>query len=82
VDVLTKLGEVFFKETNGLEEAESYLKKALSLDENHADALVTLGKVYEKKGNTDLAIAQYEKAIKEPVGNINAFYYLGCIYEK
>jgi cytochrome c-type biogenesis protein CcmH/NrfG len=48
-DVLTKLGEVLMREDGGLEEAESYLKRALAVDENMPDALVALGRVFEKK---------------------------------
>jgi tetratricopeptide (TPR) repeat protein len=58
------------------------LKKALSIDENMPDALVALGRVYEKKGEIDQATECYEKAIKQPVTNINAYYHLGIIYEK
>jgi tetratricopeptide (TPR) repeat protein len=52
-DVLTKLGEVLLREPNGLEEAEKYLRRAISIDENMPDALVALGRVYEKKGDID-----------------------------
>ena len=64
MDVLTKLGEVLLREPNSLEEAESYLKKAIEIDPNLADALVALGRVYEKKNEVDPAIDCYEKAIK------------------
>ena len=82
VDVLTKLGEVLLRESNQLEEAEFYLKKAISIDDSLPDALVALGRVHEKKGELDEAIECYEKAIKQPVTNINAYFYLGGIYEK
>lgn len=53
VDVLTKLGEVLLREQNGMEEAEDYLKRAIAIDENLPDALVALGRVYEKKNEID-----------------------------
>lgn len=52
-DVLTKLGEVLLREPNCLEDAEEYLKRAISIDKNMPDALVALGRVYEKKGEID-----------------------------
>lgn len=81
-DVLTKLGEVLMRESNAVDEAEGYLKRAIAIDENMPDALVALGRVYEKKGDIDQAIDCYEKAIKQPVSNINAYFYLGIIFEK
>jgi Tfp pilus assembly protein PilF len=62
--VLTKLGEVLLREPNSLEEAEDHLKKALAIDENIPDALVALGRVYEKNNEVDAAVECYEKAIK------------------
>lgn len=62
--MLTKLGEVLLRETNGLDEAEMYLKRAIEIDDSMPDALVALGRVYEKKGKVDMAIENYEKAIK------------------
>lgn len=61
---MTKLGEVLLRENNMLEEAELYLKKAIEIDDSMPDALVALGRVYEKKGEIGLAIENYEKAIK------------------
>lgn len=46
------------------------------------DALVALGRVYEKKGEIDKAVDCYDRAIKQPCTNINAYFYLGVIYEK
>lgn len=36
-----------------MNEAEEYLKRAIAIDENLPDALVALGRVYEKKGDID-----------------------------
>lgn len=63
-DVLTKLGEVLMREQNALDEAEDYLKRAIAIDENLPDALVALGRVYEKKNDIENAIDCYERAIK------------------
>ncbi len=41
------------REQNALEEAEEYLKRAIIIDENMPDALVALGRVFEKKGDIE-----------------------------
>ncbi len=41
-----------------------------------------MGRIYEKKNLVDQAVYCYEKALKQPVTNINAYYYLGVIHEK
>ncbi len=41
-----------------------------------------MGRIHEKRGNTDEAVKCYEKALKQPLTNINAYYYLGVIHEK
>lgn len=52
------------REQNGIDEAEGYLLRALAVDENMPDALVALGRVFEKKNEIDQAMECYEKAIK------------------
>lgn len=63
-DVLTKLGEVLMRDNHSYDEAEGYLRKALEIDGNIPDALVSMGRIYEKKGNVDEAVKCYEKALK------------------
>ncbi len=58
------------------------MKRALDIDENIADALVGMGKIHEKRGRIDDAVFCYEKALKQPITNINAYYLLGVIHEK
>lgn len=58
------------------------MSRAVKIDETYPDALVALGKVYEKTGEIDQAITCYEKAIQLPETNINAYFYLGIIFEK
>jgi tetratricopeptide (TPR) repeat protein len=81
-DVLTKLGEVLMREPTTFDEAEQYLRRALTIDENIPDALVSMGRILEKKNLIDDAMKCYERALKQPVTNINAYYYLGVINEK
>lgn len=58
------------------------MRRALAIDENIPDALVALGRVHEKNNDVEQAKQCYEKAVKQPVTNINAYFYLGIIHEK
>ena len=40
------------------------MKRALAIDENIPDALVSMGRIWEKKGNLEEATRCYEKALK------------------
>lgn len=63
---LTKLGEVLmreFKNEKELKEAQDYLKSALKLEPYHDEALVCLGRVYEKMNQDNKAIECYKQAI-------------------
>ena len=82
IDVLTKLGEVLIRDQDTFDEAEEYVRRALEINENVPDALVSMGRIYEKKGELDEAVKCYDKALKQPVTNINAYYHLGVIHEK
>jgi len=52
------------KDPATFDEAEQYINAALDIDENQPDALVSLGRVFEKKGNTEEAQKCYEKALR------------------
>ena len=89
VEVLTRLGESLLREqapAEGrrppLDEAEEYLQRALRIDPALSDALLALGRVFEKKGATEDAMVQYERATKLASPNAYAFFYLGVIHEK
>ena len=47
-----------------------------------SDALVSMGRIHEKKNEIEDAMKCYERALKQPEPNINAFYHLGVIHEK
>lgn len=59
VEVLTKLGEIMLRGSQGnedqLKEAQGYLERAVAIDPAIPDALVALGRVYEKQGNIESA---------------------------
>lgn len=52
------------------------------IDDNIPDALVSMGRILEKKGKVEEAITCYEKAVRLPNTNVNAFYHLGVLLEK
>jgi tetratricopeptide (TPR) repeat protein len=61
---LDSMGWVRFKQDR-LEEAESYIRKAVSRSAHNPEILAHLGDVLAKGGHEDLAAAQWEKALTE-----------------
>lgn len=82
VDVLTKLGEVLFKDRETIEEAMTYLKKALEINAKFLDAMLLLGRAYDQKEELDSAIEILERAKAEYPKNSSIYYYLGRVYFK
>ena len=64
IEVLSKLGEILMKDPITFDQSEQYFVKALSIDENMADALVGMGRIYDKRNKVDQAITCFEKALK------------------
>jgi tetratricopeptide (TPR) repeat protein len=61
---LDSLGWACYKQ-NKLPEAEQWLRKALSFDGEDPTILLHMGDVYAKSGQTDLAVAEYQKSLDE-----------------
>jgi tetratricopeptide (TPR) repeat protein len=61
---LDSMGWVRFKQ-NRLQEAEEYLRKAVSRNSHNPEMLGHLGDILAKSGRDDLAAAQWEKALAE-----------------
>ncbi|MGB6431206.1 MAG: tetratricopeptide repeat protein, partial [Candidatus Acidiferrales bacterium] len=61
---LDSLGWAYYKQ-NKLPDAEQWLRKALSFDGNDPTILLHMGDVYAKSGQTDLAVAEYQKSLDE-----------------
>ena len=80
-----KLSEVLMRQDDVEyhHEAVAILKKALTNDPLCVDAMVVLGRCYEKLNEVTLARAIYERAVGTPnCISTSAFFYLGVIYEK
>lgn len=82
---LIKLAEVLMRQDliENQEEAVTILKKALTNDPNCVDAMVVLGRAYEKLNQPAQAREIYERAVSTPnCKSTSAFFYIGVIYEK
>ena len=58
VDTHLKLGEIYLRDDSALDEAEEILKKAIEIRYVLPEAHISLGRVYEKKGNEDLSMKE------------------------
>jgi Tfp pilus assembly protein PilF len=58
------------------------LKEAIASDEKIGDAHAALGKIFEKRDQTDQAIECYNKALKLPHSNNNIYFNIGVLHEK
>jgi tetratricopeptide (TPR) repeat protein len=61
---LDSLGWAYYKQDK-LPEAEQWLRKALSFDGSDPTILLHMADVYSKSGQTDLAVAEYQKSLDE-----------------
>ena len=78
------LGQTYYK-MNDDEDAENYLKKALSMTENFSSEQkirFLLGKIYLDRGDYETADEQYRKILEKNKNSADAHYYLGEIYSK
>ncbi|MCO4783056.1 MAG: tetratricopeptide repeat protein [Candidatus Cloacimonetes bacterium] len=60
-EVYYQLGVIYHRQGN-LKAAQFYYNKALKLDPNHADCLISTGEVYEQFGHRKKALVYYERA--------------------
>lgn len=73
------LGLIRFKQER-FDEAESALKKSISIDSTNDDAFYYLGAVLSENGKIENAIEQYKKALAIDDKNTLAWYELGVSY--
>ena len=59
VSTLVKLGEIYAKMSEKQHEAMRMLKKAVAQEYELPEAHMTLGRIYEKMGNEELARDEY-----------------------
>jgi predicted TPR repeat methyltransferase len=79
VDVLCNLGAVLMSQGR-LDEAESSLTKATSLDRDHAVSNYNLGNVLKKQGKIEEAKDRYLRAIEADRTHAGAHFNIGNIY--
>lgn len=81
VEILTKIGNLFFHFNKSMGDAEGYYRKALHVDPYHLDALIGTGDVYFYREEYRGALHYYELALKyhptryEPYASIGAAKY-------
>lgn len=64
LDSIVGLAKIAIKQQN-FWEAKKYLKKAEAIDEFYPDLLVCYGDLHSNKGNQNLAISYYKKALEQ-----------------
>lgn len=67
---------------SNLDSALQYFVNALEIDNNSYQALICLGKLYDKRNDLDKSISFVESAVQHTDHNLNAVYYLGTLYFK
>lgn len=77
-DFLNQLIDMYIK-TNQLDNATSYLQKAIEKEPNNTAYLFNLGYLSETRGDMDAAVANYEKAIAVNANEPNSNFNLGRI---
>jgi len=75
------LGTVLYRNKKDVKAAEAALNKALELDAYNSDAMVKLGEIQAASGETDQAIAMYQKSLKEHPRQAGVYVLLGQLYE-
>jgi len=69
-----------FLDANKVDDAKSYLNKAISLDPKNSSYYFALGTLYDKQQDPDNATANYLKAIEYKDDYFDAYYNLGALY--
>jgi len=65
-----------------IEQAMAYCKKAIAFDQQLPSAYVTLGRVHDSSGEYDLAVQEFQNALKIDARNADAMNGLALAYEK
>ncbi len=81
IDALNLLGLVCYYLAN-YDSAIEYIRKALELNSDNAEAYTNLGNAYKNKGQLDKAITSYEKAIKLKPHLAMAHNNLGSVFQE
>lgn len=85
IDLFTKTGQVYEQELRDLDRAIDSYNDVLSVEEDHADALAGLGRLYEETENWDRAVEMMRRLIRisaEPKQKVDLNYRLGRIFDE
>ena len=61
---MLKLGEINQRDDSKLDIAQAIIEKAIDLNPNLAEAHISLGRIFEKKGRNDEALELFKKGLK------------------
>ena len=75
------LGTTLYQSKKDVKGAEAAFAKALDLDGNNSDALIKLGETEVSSGETDQAVALYEKSLKDHPRQPGVYVRLGQLFE-
>ena len=64
VETMLKLSEIYLRDDSELAEAEKMIRELLAIDNTSPEANLNLGRVFEKKGKNDEALAQFKKGLE------------------
>ena len=76
---MTSIGRIYFQ-TGDSEQAKQLLRRALSVEPEHAEAYFWLGRVFDAELKVDSAIVSYSNAISIRANNWSYYLYLGILY--
>jgi tetratricopeptide (TPR) repeat protein len=85
IDLFTKTGQVYEQELRDLDRAIDSYNDVLSVEEDHADALAGLGRLYEETEQWDRAVEMMRRLIRissEPKQKVDLNYRLGKIFDE
>ena len=86
-DAYASLGDAYAtkyfltKDPQWIDKATQNVRHAIALKDTRAPVYVALGKIYQRTGRLDEAIAEFRQALDEDPASIQAQYYIGDVYE-
>ena len=77
--VLTAIGRIYY-ETGESQQAKRFIRRAIAVEPDYADAYFWLGRVFDLEVEVDSAISSYTTAISLKSNNWSYYLYLGILY--
>lgn len=71
-----------YEKSGKLEQAESFYRSALAINDHHSNSFFGLASIYENQGKIDEAITEYKKAVEYDTDHLSALLNLAQLQEK